>query len=243
MVDVKDKDVKDRLKTLIAEENFYYWGIGSSLILLMGLIIPQFGFIGLKDQRYSMLNHFVSELGDIVVSEWHMIFNVFLFIGGIFMIPFVIGLGLYVDGKLRKSSVIIGVICAVGCAFVGVFPMNNLLPHAIAAMTFFIGSIILTVFMNISILTQKEIKIPKWTTIIGFGALAFLGLFFSVDIGAIEGEFTGDLTEALLNFDRPLFWDIAFYEWGVVLGVLLFIMVIAIIAAIRNSRKYIPESA
>lgn len=221
---------------MIAEDKFYYWGLGSTAIILMGLIIPQFGFLGLQNESYSMLNHFVSELGDIVVSEWHMIFNLSLFVGGIFMIPFILGLARYIGTTMAKISAVIGLICAVGCSLVGVYPMNYLLPHTIVSMTFFIGSIFLTIAMIITIFLQKEQKIPKWPTAVGIAALTFLGLFFSVDMSAMEGHFSGELNEMFAEFDRPAFLDIAFYEWGVVLGVLIFIAIIAIIVFKQDYR-------
>ena len=43
-----------------------------------------------------MFNHYVSELGELGVSEFAMMFNVGMMIAGIFFIPFMFGLGLYI---------------------------------------------------------------------------------------------------------------------------------------------------
>ncbi|MBD3351092.1 MAG: DUF998 domain-containing protein, partial [Candidatus Lokiarchaeota archaeon] len=157
--------VKETLKT-----KFFWFGIIGSIILLIGLIIPQFFYTGRQSERYSMINHFVSELGELGVSEGAIIFNVCTFIGGILFIPFMIGLGQYMENKIGIIGAIIGIITAIGCALVGIFPMNSetLTNHAIAALTFFQGSILTTLVFTLSILIQKEIKIPKLYSIGGF---------------------------------------------------------------------------
>ena len=66
----------DVLKKLIDETHFPMWGIVASLIgivFILGAMIPYEGTMG---EPFSIFNHFVSELGELGVSEWALLFNV-----------------------------------------------------------------------------------------------------------------------------------------------------------------------
>ncbi|MFX1265657.1 MAG: hypothetical protein ACFFH0_09785, partial [Promethearchaeota archaeon] len=60
----------ERLKTVIDERHFPLWGIVGSLVGLVFILGAQIPYSGRHGEPFSMLNHFVSELGEIGVSEF-----------------------------------------------------------------------------------------------------------------------------------------------------------------------------
>jgi hypothetical membrane protein len=186
-------DLEDHVNVLLSERKSKnplvfqsYFGQGSIIgtsILLVGLILPQFPFIGLQNESYSMLNHFVSELGFKGVSEWAIVFNICLFIGALMFIPFVFYVKDQIKGRLWKVGTLFGYIAAIGCALVGVFPMNNetLIAHAFAALAFFMGSNFMMIIFSISLLREKDPKLPRKFALAGFIVLFLNFLMFFQD--------------------------------------------------------------
>lgn len=231
-----------KLKLIIDKGPIF--GMVGTVILLNGLILPQFPFIGLQNESYSLLNHFVSELGFLGVSEWAVVFNVCLFIGGLMFLPFVIYVKDQIKGRLWKVGTFCGYIAAIGCALVGVFPMNNetIIGHGIAAMAFFMGSNVMMILFSISLLAEKDAKLPKQFAIAGFIILVLNCLMFFQDFGAMAlgfGELGSegfDITQIFTDLERPDFWLVALAEWLIVLGVLVSLLVLAIYHY-RNMKK------
>jgi len=78
-------------RSIFDEKHFPQWGfIGSAVgyLFILGAAIPYRGHEG---EPYSFARHFVSELGEIGVSDGSMLFNVGLILAGFFYIPFMIG--------------------------------------------------------------------------------------------------------------------------------------------------------
>ena len=92
------------------------------------------------------------------MSELAWVFNIGLFLAGILFIPFMIGLGLYIDNIISKIAAVGGVYSAVSITLVGVFPMNYLLEHSITAISFFLSGMVMTLLWAIAILVQKEVR-------------------------------------------------------------------------------------
>ncbi len=71
------------------------------------------------------------------MSPLAWLFNLGLIVGGLFLIPFSLGLGLSLPGWLPKMGIIAGLAAATSLSGVGLFPMNNLPPHITVAQTYF----------------------------------------------------------------------------------------------------------
>lgn len=207
----------------MSEKYFPFWGILGSIAMALALFIPQIGYVGRFGEPYSMLNHFVSEMGEIGVSHLAMVFNVGIIIGGLLFIPFMIGLGLYLDTLIAKTGLVFGMLSSIFVSLVGMFPMNNLIPHFIVAMLYFNCALITVLLFTISILLTKEPKIPKWTSLMGIvviviNAIALTAINpsdFDFESGTtIEGAFMSIMQ------DRPEVWSMAILEWAMVLSVL-----------------------
>lgn len=216
--------IKEKIKKLFDRKNFAIWGIIASILLILALFIPQIGYIGRNGESYSMLNHFISELGELGVSHLAAIFNIGIFVAGILYIPFMVGLGRYLDNKIAKLGAVIGLFSCVCASLVGIFPMNYLVPHAIVALLFFMGAMITVGIFSISILIIKEQKISKILGLLGLVVVAIYIPFFSIDFGDMQNM--GNLKNAFKN--RPNVWILAVLEWAMALAILGYLCLIAI---------------
>ena len=229
--------IQEKFKKLFEEDKFPLWGLLGSIILFIALFIPQIGYSGRKGEPYSILNHFVSELGEVGVSHLAIVFNIGLIIGGLCFIPFMYGLGKYIEGPIAKIGMVLGIISAVACSLVGVFPMTILVPHYLAAMTFFLGAMITILVFTIAIAIQKDPSIPKLFIIPGLIVFAIYVRMFTLDFAGIGDNMnleSGDEIGQIIN--RPDIWVFAIIEWAAVLSVLGYLSLISIYLIITSNK-------
>ncbi|MFW9793955.1 MAG: DUF998 domain-containing protein, partial [Candidatus Thorarchaeota archaeon] len=165
------------VKELVDEKHFPFWGLAASIVGLVFILTPQIFYVGSEGEPFSMFNHAVSELGELGVSELAWMFNIGLFLAGILFIPFMIGLGLYLDNIVGKIAAVGGVYSAVSVALVGVYPMNYMYEHSITAISFFLSGMVMTLLWAIAILIQKEVRIHKGFSLGGFINMTVFALF------------------------------------------------------------------
>jgi hypothetical membrane protein len=190
-------------------------GFGGGLVALAGVVVSGVAYTGASGERFSPLNHFISELGEVGVSRLAWFFNITLVLAGLLLAPSCVFLGLLVPGWLAKLAMAAGVGAAVSLSMVGVFPMNNLVPHVRAAKTFFRLGLAMAVLFTIAIAVQPASQpvIPRTAAlasvpaILAYGAfLAYGGVAFRrMEDGAMEVMFT----------HRPRFWPLAALEWTI----------------------------
>lgn len=166
-----------KLRELVDEKHFPLWGLVASLVGFVFILTPQLFYVGSEGEAYSMFNHAVSELGELGVSELAWMFNIGLFLTGILFIPFMIGLGLYIDTIISKIAAAGGVYSAISVALVGVYPMNYIVEHSITAISFFLSGMVMTLLFAIAILAQKEVRVNKALSIGGFVNMTVFALF------------------------------------------------------------------
>jgi len=199
-----------KIRELVDETHFPYWGWAGSLVGLVFIVTPQFFYTGTLGEPFSMFNHAVSELGEIGVSELAWMFNTGLFLAGILYIPFMIGLGLYIDNIVSKAAAVAGVYSAVSVSLVGVYPMNYIYEHSVTAISFFLSGMVMTLLWAIAILVQKEVKIHKGLSLGGFINMSVFALFLYgpwESWGGTRPEFSMQLT-----LEWVIFWAIVGYQ-------------------------------
>lgn len=206
----------EKVKSIFSEKNFQYWGLLGTISMLIALFIPQIGYKGLQNEPYSMLNHYVSQLGELGVSHFALIFNIGIFIGGLLYIPFNIGFGKYIGNRVAKIGIILGIITAIAGSLVGIFPMNYLVPHMIVSMTFFYAGMISIGFFTAGILIQKKPKISRYFSIVGFVVIIIFFMFLSGGFGILT---------------------IAIFEWAAVLSIVIFLSFFSIIFTLQKLKK------
>lgn len=197
------------LKDLVNEKHFPLWGLMASIVGLVFILIPQLFYSGSEGEPFSMFNHAVSELGELGVSELAWMFNLGLFLAGILFIPFMIGLGLYLDNIIGKLAAAGGVYSAVSVALVGIYPMNYMFEHMVTAMSFFLSGMIMTLLWAIAILAQKETRIHKVLSLGGFINMTIFALFLYgpwEEWGGARPEFSMRIT-----LEWAIYWAIVGY--------------------------------
>lgn len=198
-------------------------GLIGSLILTLGSVITALAYSGTADERYSPLNHWVSELGELGVSELAGVFNVSLIIGGLFLAVFMIGLAFTLRHWLAYVAGAVGLVAGVAGMFVGVFPMNNLDAHSTAALTFFNTGWIAVALFSLYILIDRKRQLPRWLVAIGvLTILSFIGF-----LSELQGV-TGEVLAAPGAGNRPGFWLLVFYEWLVIGTMLVWVFFVSL---------------
>lgn len=202
-------------------------GLVVVIITLLGVILPMAKYRGKEDERYSILNHFISELGERGVSRLAWVFNLCMILSGVGVIICVVSLGLGLPGFWAKPGMLFGVVTGLGLAMVGVFPMDNIEPHGKAAITFFRGGLLMVSVFSLAILFPPQDKeiIPSLFGLVGLIPVAaftsFLGLLWNVRDKV-------DQTLSVEGVHQPRFSKFAISEWAVYFSIILWVLVLSL---------------
>ena len=193
---------------------FCFAGIG---FIVLASFYSALVYRGKRGERYSPLNHFISELGEVGVSGAARVFNGGLFLGGLILLPYVIGLGMKFDSLLGWLGAVAGMIAVLGVAAVGLFPMNKLQPHTLAAMTYFRAGLIMVFFFGLAILFQPAGKavVPLWANLLSLLAfLAYAAFLFLPRLMKKEQK-PMETLDPDQTPERPRIWALPILEWSV----------------------------
>ena len=75
--------MKTNIKTIISIS-----GLVGSIIVSLGSLITALFYHGEQGEKYSLFNHYISELGQYGVSQLALLFNISLIVGGLFFFVF-----------------------------------------------------------------------------------------------------------------------------------------------------------
>lgn len=215
-----------------------WFAMAGSGVLIVTALYAGLIYRGKVGERYSPLNHFISELGEVGASRGARIFNGGLIASGLLLIPFFVGLGLALHTLLGWVATASGIGSAVACALVGCFPMNNLKPHTLVAVAFFRLGLLTMVLFGASLLLQPSARaiLPRWLGVAGLlGALSYASFLFSFKPKPREiasGMGTPTDSENPLDpswqMDRTRVWRLAVLEWAIFgVNVLWFLLAVA----------------
>lgn len=215
---------------------FHWFGIAGSVIIIVAVIITAITFHNSQGEPYSMLNRFISELGWVGTSQNAWLFNAAMIVTGIVFIPFCLGLGLRIPNAWAKAGMATGVITAIFCSLVGVFPMNHLQPHSFVAMWFFRCGLATVLLFGVAILVQRKgnVRVPKIASIFSLlAAIAYGAFLFMATIHS-----TGNVSSATLSsLDAPPPLRIlALVEWCVFFTTVLWFLGTGILCS-RNKQN------
>ena len=230
---------KQKTNKLFSKVRFEYFGMLGCGLISACCVITAIGFVGYINEGYSFLNHFISELGMYTESPLSWVFNVGLIIGAPAILLFLLGTRTIIPSRLATLGMIIGIGTGIGGFFVGVFPADvNIVGHSIAAMTFFFGGAATVFTLSIAILLQKETRLDKWLSIVGFGVAACFVLFLVDVFGVRTGLSNISSMGAALASARPTpFWSIPFLEWLPMIGMLAWLFLAAVDSLKRNAAR------
>jgi hypothetical membrane protein len=225
-------------------ENFKYgglFGVLGPVIICLGMLIAALGYVGVQGQSYNLLNHFVSELGEIGTSDLALAFNLSLVLGGLFNGCFMTWLPFQFQGWLRYPLLLIGFSAAFFGSLVGIFPMNALDQHIFVALLFFDLGLLTALAYSIVILASKKHSLPKWLAIPGIVNTATFFVFTNFPSQWEEGvDFQDGMGGLLAN--RPDFIPLALMEWVVILGVIAWFLMMGIYFLARNNPFVVLKS-
>ncbi len=210
---------------------FRYFGLAGCIIISLAVTIPALRYRGKRQEVYSLLNHFISELGELGVSQYAWVFNVGMILAGISLAPFVVGLGLAIDSIWAKFGIAAGLWAAISCTCVGIYPMNNLPPHAKAAMSYFRAGLVTVLLFGLAILYQPDghevvsryAVIASMITVVVYGSFLLLMTRTKVT-GQVEDNLDPEKLPA-----RPRVWLLAAVEWAVFFSTILWFFSVAVL--------------
>lgn len=196
-----------------------------------GVIISALTYQGRLGEPYSPLNHFISELGEVSVASMAMAFNVGIFLGGLCLTIFLVGLGLRIGGWLGVLFALVGTACGLSGALVGVFPLDNLAPHFTWAMRFFNFGLLASSFFSLLALFRRG-GLPRWLALPGLlSVLAFAAFLYLPSSGDTAGSMAGAdslmATISALSQPRPPVWQLAVLEWAALGSVMIWALIVA----------------
>jgi hypothetical membrane protein len=216
--------------------NYGYFGLAGVIIVAFCSLVAALFYIGPEGESYSLLNHFISELGEVGVSPLAWLFNLGLVAGGLLFIPFSLGLGLSLPGWLSKAGMVAGIGAGLALAGVGFFPMNHLQPHITAALTYFRLGLVTVVLFGLAIQLQPKggVVIDKRANLASLLAAAcYASFILYASLTPTPGG--TDALDPSFRSGRPPVWPLAVMEWLVFFSTIVWFAVIAL--AGRQTQK------
>lgn len=216
-------------------------GIAGSILIAAVVVIVALLYSGAHGERYSLLNHFISELGQVGVSRGAWLFNAGLIVSGILFIPFIIGLGMRIRGVWAFLGMAAGICAGIFCAGVGVFPMNRQASHVFVAMWFFRFGLLTTLLFAVAILSapRETARVGRSASAFSFIAVAAYAGFLAV--ASVPHAGGGNPLDPSSYAHRPHVWLLAVLEWAVFFATILWFLGVAILVSARARRSATPS--
>lgn len=215
----------------------YFWktGVLGVTWIALGMLVSAIFYRGRLGEPFNPLNHFVSELGEVGVAPLAAAFNAGLILGGLCMAFAVIGLALQVGGRWGLSLGGVGIWCGLSGMLVGIFPMNNLLPHIFWSMSFFnTGLLVVVIFSLAAFFGQR--RLPRWLVLPALLPIAALISFtFLPQSLQHTGNPLASATAAVIT-SRPALLSMAVFEWLAILSIMLWALILALVLRPRRGK-------
>lgn len=203
--------------------HFARCGILGFIFTVIATTVPQIVFRNPEGERFSMLNHFISELGWVGVSEWAWIFNAGFITAGPFFAIYLIGLCRQHQGRWARWTRTSGIAAALSLSLVGLCPLRDdivgIIAHLIAACSIGTSSwIFINCFLMMTFKDQFRV-LPKvfFISILVFGVLCLIGgvicLIGELRIRSMDNFSPHFDFQAIRIVDRPDPWIMPIMEW------------------------------
>jgi hypothetical membrane protein len=212
-----------------------YLALAGTTLILVGTLISIIQYRGRKGERYSLFNHFISELGEKGVSQAAWGFNTGMMLGGWLFLPLIIVMGLRLSSLLGWIGTAFGLVAGVAAALVGVFSMERLTPHRRAAMTFFHSGLYCIIFYTIAIFAQPAAArvVPLGLNIVGILAIGSFGTFLLLLYAKPKTDETQPpnyILDPNVMPDRPRFWRTPILEWCIFFSIQIWFVAAAFLS-------------
>jgi hypothetical membrane protein len=214
-------------------------GLAGVTLILLGSLVSGLAYEGRRGEAYSPLNHFVSELGNTRYAARAWAFNSGLFVGGLLLTAFMMGVTARIRGWYRYLFG--GTALLTGVALVGLLPTSaGIERHFTAAMTFFYAGMATSMLFSLYVLLWRQSGFSRWLALPGgITAICFFSLLFLVEPIIPKDQPDLPLATAVETalWNRPEIWQTAIAEWLVVLAVLGWVLSVSLYLGPVNRQK------
>ena len=207
-------------------------GIGGGLVFAAGIVLSSPGFEGFSSTRYSITNHFISELGWKRVSPSAHFFNGGLVVCCAAYLPMMWMLGREIGTRLGYVAMVSGFVMLAAGGAVGLFPLDDLKLHLIAAAAFFWSYLVTAILFSLAFL-------PRWNRepsgeMVAVGVIASICL---VSFLVFPKESAVRFIKDPEGFQRPDFWGLVILEWSVLFFVYLWGLTAIFVLWVRERHR------
>jgi hypothetical membrane protein len=200
-------------------------GLIGVAIALGASLLTAIAYSGPDGEPYSPINHTVSELGERGVSELAWFFNAALITGGILIALFMAGRLLATTDRSGRGFGLLGVVAGLSMALVGVFPVDLIEGHLVAAMLAFVSILVAAIWFAVWVF-HGSAPYPRalgWFAVwIIVATVAFL-----VVPGIVQPEYTFSMEFEADPPPRPDVWLAPILEWTVIASAWIWIGLLA----------------
>lgn len=201
-----------------------------ALIVIFSTSYAVLVYRGKNGERFSLFSYFISELGEIGVSQGAPIFNLGLILTGLCLLPATLLLGFLLNSLFGWLGAIAGAVAALGVTAVGLFPVNRLEGHVRAALTFFRAGLAMLIAFGIAIALQPahRLVLPRGIALLNLlAALIYLAFLILLTIRMRQKQ--ADATLGIgPSGPRPRFRWLPTLEWMIFFVTLAWIGTISI---------------
>jgi hypothetical membrane protein len=211
--------------------DYALFGLAGSLLIMFSMLLTGLVYRGKQGEKYSVFNHYISELGEVGVSRLAWIFNLGLIVGGLVLVPFLVGMGLALGSLWGKIALVIGIWTALSCVAVGVFPMNHMKSHYWVAMSYFRSGLVTVLLFSVAVFVQSaEFEIiPKISNLAGlFSFICYAAFLFTSDTGKKEKDRSENILDPETVPQRPRYWKTTMLEWAVFFSTILWFLILSL---------------
>jgi len=208
---------------------FPLFGLLGTGLIILGIGTSALRYQGQRAERFSLLNHFISELGEVGISPTANLFNLGMILGGLTLLPYMIGLGFWFDSLAGWLGSATGVVAVLAVVAVGIFPVNNLTAHIRAAMTYFRTGLIMVLFFALAIIFQPagHKPIPQAANVLSLLAfIPYAGFLFLS--GRRYNQNQAEALDPHMESERPRISLLAILEWAVFFTTILWLFGMAL---------------
>lgn len=181
------------------------------VVLLAGIVLSIRSFNEIHSNGYSLANHFVSELGWSRSSQAAPLFNGGLIVANLAFLPLLIVLGWSMGTRLGTLAMCFGIGALLAGTCVGIWPLDQMKAHIIAALVFFCA-------YTIAVLLFTLAFCPRWNTkpSVTMQAAGVFCCLFAAAFLAFPKDSVMEAVRQAESFQRPCIWWLAVLEWCVV---------------------------
>ena len=204
-------------------------GFAGPGLITLAIFYSALRYRGKRGERFSLLNHFISELGELGVSPAARVFNTGLILGGLVLLPYVVWLGFVFHSLAGWLGSAAGATTALSVSAVGIFPMNRLAPHGQAAMTYFRAGLAMVGCFGLAILLQRpgRIVVPQAANWLSLLAACCYASFLGWLTRSSSRETPTDPLDPEKTPERPRLWALPILEWAVFFSTILWLFGVA----------------